>query len=174
MDVVEFEHFARTKSGHTARIFGVADVCMDAMEEGSLSVIAKQRGYCLWENFTLTPDQCALVQRERLRASMLWRWGTCVRWTRRCAFTVPYLVSEDPDAMAALSRIEFLWQDLDAVQAYLNLRTRAYDVVDSDASQAWMRSPGMHNDMEWVAAEVARRRQWFTGLRRAWLLKAVE
>jgi hypothetical protein len=28
-------------------------------------------------------------------------------------------------------------------------------------------------DVEWVAAEVVRRRQWMTGLRRAWLLAVV-
>jgi hypothetical protein len=105
---------------------------------------------------TLTPNQwsrvSALLQRQRLPASFLWRFKTCVRWTRRSAFEKSYLVSEDPFATVALTRIEFLWQDLDTVQAWLQ-DTR-------------------HDDVEWVAAEVDRRRQWFTGLRRAWLLAA--
>jgi hypothetical protein len=64
------------------------------------------------------------------------------------------LVTEDPVAIAALTQIEFLWQDLDAVQA-------------------WMKSPAagcFDVEVEWITAEMGRRQEWLTGLRRAWLL----
>jgi hypothetical protein len=157
MDVVEFEHFARTERGYTGTC-GVVDVCMDAMEEGTLSVIAKQWGYCLWEFYIFRVDQwarvCALLQRNQLPPSLLWEL-TYVRYIKRNAGSGEVdLVSQCPDAMAALLQIEFLWQDLDAVQA-------------------WLKSPSARCNVEWVAAEVARRRQWFTGLRRAWLSAVV-
>jgi hypothetical protein len=159
MDVVNFEHFARTERGYTGTC-GVVDVCMDAMEEGTLSVIAKQWGYCLWEFFILTTDQwaraCALLQRHRLPPSLLWEL-TYIRYIKRNAGSKEVdWVSQCPDAMAALLQIEFLWQDLDAVQAWL---------------EKWLRG---RLNVEWVGAEVARRRQWSTGLRRAWLLTAVK
>ena len=148
MDFFEFEHFARTENGSD-----IVNACMDAMEEGSLPVIAKEYGYYLWEIYIQTPDQwarlCALLQRNQCPPRLLWRLHTYTRWTRRnnCS------VHDNPVAMSALTRIEFLWQDLDAVQAYVdNL------------------SPTDRLDLKWAAVEVARRRQWFAGLRRTWLL----
>ena len=169
---VSFFSFAETQKNFTGTCT-VVDVCLDAMEKGMLPVVAEQRGYYLWEYFYLTTDQvarvCALLKRRRLPPCLLWTWGIHMPWTRRYALTKPYyLVTEDPVAIAAtlrrqvsegcLTQIEFLWQDLDAVQA-------------------WMKSPvaGCRLDVEvkWVAAEVARRRQWFSGLRRTWLLAVV-
>ena len=144
---------------HTFRVFAqstradylgpdsvVVDVCLHAMEEDILSAIATERGHhFLWEYYILTTDQwartCALLQRHRLPSSLLWTLQTRLHCT----------LQQYADAVSALPRIEFMWQDLDAVQAYLNAHPHC-------------------EDMKWVAAEVARRRQWFTGLRRAWLL----
>ena len=101
---VGFEHFARTQKGCTVPN-SVVDVCMDAMQEGTLSVIAKN--WYLWEYFTLKRDQwarlCALVQRHRLPPTLLWRLQSGVRWTRHPGCVEIYLVSECPDAIAALS-----------------------------------------------------------------------
>ena len=153
MDVFQFEHFARTENGSD-----IVNACMDAMEEGSLPVIAKEYGYYLWEIYILTVDEwarlCALLQRNQCPPRLLWRLHTCVRWTMTDCFSFSKkkcIVDDNPVAMSALPQIEFLWQDLDAVQAYINLK-----------------SPTSH--VGWVAAEVGRRRQWLTGLRRAWLL----
>ena len=145
---VSFYSFAATQKNFTGTCT-VVDVCLDAMEKGMLPVVAKHCGYYLWEYFYLTTDQvarvCALLKQRRLPPCLLWIWGM-------------YLVSQYPDAIAALTQIEFLWQDLDAVQA-------------------WMKSHAArcHLDVEvkCVAAEVGRRRQWFSGLRRAWLLAVV-
>ena len=153
MDGVKFEYFAETRNDYTG-CESVVDVCLHAMEEAALPVVAQHWGFYLWEYFTLTTDQwarlCALLQRQRLPASLLWRSINRMRWTKRSALEKPYLVSEDPDAMAALSRIEFLWHDLDAVQAWLFKYARF--------------------SVGWIVAEVCRRRQWSTGLRRQWLL----
>jgi hypothetical protein len=155
MNGLTFYSFAQTSQGPPT----IVDVCLDAMEKGMLPVVAEQWGYCLWEYFTLTTDQwvrvCALLQRHRLPPRLLWRIKTRVHWTRWTASTRGCLVSSDPDAVAALSRIEFLWQDLDAVHAWVNCRPYSCDSV------------------EWVEGEVWRRRWWLTGLRRAWLLAAL-
>jgi hypothetical protein len=154
MEVCSFRGFAQTRKDYTGP-YSVVDVCLHAMEEGTLSVIAKAWKYSLWEFCIMSVDQwvrmCALLQRHRLPSSLCWRVGTNLRLTRRAAVAEPILVFEDSDAIAALTRIEFLWQDLDAVQAYIIIKSRTFDV-------------------EWVAAEVDRRRQWFAGLRRTWLL----
>ena len=152
-----FCSFAKTRKDYTGP-HSVEDVCLHAMEESVLPVIASVWGLFLWEYFTLTTDQwvrvCALLQRRRLPSCLLWR-KTDVLWTRRTASAKICLVSSDPDAVAALTRIEFLWQDLDAVHAWVNSR------------------PYSSDNVEWVEGEVCRRRRWFTGLRRAWLLAAL-
>jgi hypothetical protein len=136
-----FRVFAqRTRADYLGPDSVVVDVCLHAMEEGILSAIATERGHhFLWEYYILTTDQlartCALLQRHRLPSSLLWTLQTRLHCT-----------------LHALTRIEFLWQDLDAVDVWVHFMRHRYC------------------DVEWVAAEVARRRQWFTGLRRAWLL----
>jgi len=156
MDGVKFEHFAGTRNDYTGRE-SVVDVCLHAMKEGTLSLTANQWEKYLWELYDLTTDQlarvCVLLQRQRLPASLLWRSINRMHWTKRSALEKSHLVSEDPDAMAALSRIEFLWHDLDAVQAWLFTYARC--------------------SVGWIVAELDRRRQWFTGLRRQWLLAAL-
>ena len=129
----------------------IVDVCLHAMEEGRLPVIVKQCRYYLWEYYILTVDQwvriCALLQQNRFSPCLLWRLQiTYVRWVRRTAFV----------GVAVLTGIEFLWQDLDAVQAYVDHLSPA----------------ARYDHVEWIVAELDRRRQWFTGLRRTWLLAA--
>ena len=156
MAPLHFHSFAKTQKDYTGPD-SVVDVCLHAMEEGKLRVTVKQSVYYLWEYFTLTTDQwgrlCALLQRQRLPPSFLWK-SAYVRYTKRTGSKDVDLISHCPDAVAALSQIEFLWQDLDAVNAWVHSMRRGCDV-------------------EWVAAEVGRRRQWSIGLRRAWLLVAV-
>jgi hypothetical protein len=76
METFQFERFARTEKCWLGTSDTV-DVCMDAMEEGMLPVIAKQWGfYYLWEFYSLRTDQwarlCGLLQRNRLPQSLLW------------------------------------------------------------------------------------------------------
>ena len=160
MDVFVFEHFARTEKGCTGTC-GVVNVCLDAMEEGTLSLTAEQSGHCLWEIYILEVYQwariCALLQQRRLSPGLLWRpektW--VYFWVRPRIESGKSFFSEDSIAVTALTQIEFLWQDLDAVQAFLQNSRPHWKYV------------------QWVAAEVARRRGWFSGLRRAWLLTVV-
>jgi hypothetical protein len=159
MEVVSFRVFAQTQKDYTGPD-SVVDVCLHAMEEGILTVFAKQMGYLfLWELCIMTPGQwartCALVEHHRLPSRLCWRFPTGVYCTWDTTLETSCLVSHVPDAMAALTRIEFLWQDLDAVEAYISIKSLTSTI-----------------DIEWVAVEVARRRQWFAGLRRAWLLTA--
>ena len=154
--------FAQTEKEFTGSVVSVVDVCLHAMVRGTLPVITKQMGYLfLWELFILTTDQwartCALLQRHRLPPSLLWTLKTRVECTWRSISKETCMISEVPVAVTALSRIEFLWQDLDAVDAWL--------------CSIFMRLG--YCDVEWVAAEVARRRQWFAGLCRTWLLAVV-
>ena len=156
MEAYFFHVFAQAQKDYTGPD-SVVDVCLHAMEEGTLSVIAKACGYSLWEFFILSVDQwvrmCALMQHHRLPSRLCWALGTKLHWTMRGASAEVTWVFEDPVAVAALTRIEFLWQDLDAVQAYLYIRSS--------------------HRVEWVGAEVDRRRQWFAGLRRAWVLAVI-
>ena len=135
------------------------DACIRAMEGGKLSVLAKQYGeWYLWETFALTVDQvkrtCALLQQKRLPPSLLWRPISSVpELTRSQTSFICLHVHNDPVVMSALSRIEFLWQDLQAVEAWLDDHHHA--VIT-----------------QWVQAEVNRRR-WLTSPRRAWLAAVV-
>jgi hypothetical protein len=82
------------------------DACIGAMEQGTLNVCAQEHvsGTFLWEyyNYTLTVDHiariCALLQRRRLPPSLLWR--------KRLLITTN-------TSIAALSHIDYMWQDLD-------------------------------------------------------------
>jgi len=69
---VSFYSFAGTRKNYTG-CESVVDVCLHAMEEGTLSLTANQWEKYLWEYFSLTPDQlahvCALLQLQRLPAS---------------------------------------------------------------------------------------------------------
>lgn len=59
--------------------------------------------------------------------------------------------------MNTLCDMEYLWQDLDAVEAWMEfMKSRMYLI-----------------HIQWVAEEVDRRRQWFAGLCRAWLAAVV-
>ncbi len=136
----------------------IVDACIHAMENGRLSVFAQEAGLYLWEYFSFTVDQtariCALLQRQRLPSSLLWRPFTTLPLSVKPGRNMgPIKVVKDPDTMSALSQIEFLWQDLDEVQA-------------------WLDDSPHHLKLEWIAAEVDRRR-WLMNPRRAWLAAVV-
>ncbi len=138
--------------------FTTVDACICAMEDGKLSVLAKHYGeWYLWETFTLTVDQvrrtCALLQQKRLAPSLLWRPISSVpELTLSQTSFICLHVYKDPVTISVLSKIEFLWQDLGAVEAWLH----HHHAVNT----------------QWVQAEVNRRR-WLTSPRRAWLAAVV-
>lgn len=140
------------------------DEYMDAMEEGRRPVVAQQNGYYAWERFILTMDQwtriCGLLQRQRLPSSLLWRPRMQQSWCRisRDDFCCG-MVYRIPGAVSALCQIEYLWQDLDAVQTWLNTEEKLPYTVQ--------------RRLDWVKEEVDQRRQWLTGLCRGWLLAVV-
>jgi hypothetical protein len=59
----------------------------------------------------------------------------------------------DPDAIATLVQIEYLWTDLNAVDKFCHLHFR--------------------RTVAWIADEVNQRRRWAAGLARAWLAAVV-
>ncbi len=139
------------------------DACIGAMEGGVFPVDAKhkQNGLYLWEYFILTTDQwariCVLLQTLRLPPRLLWRpkWISTICWTRSRNNFLAYFVSRDFAAMITLCHMEYLWQDLDAVEAWMEFMK--FETVS----------------IQWVADEVDRRRRWFSGPRRAWLAAIV-
>ena len=62
--------------------------------------------------------------------------------------------------ITAFSQMDYLWQDLDVVDAWIERE---------QTTRAARDIPRIH----WVQAEVDRRRQWLTGLRAAWLRAVV-
>jgi hypothetical protein len=146
----------------------IVDACIRAMEEGTLSVTAQgSKGrYYLWETYILTVDQwariCALLQRHRLPPGLLWRdsvynaaYFTMAKLDMCCHF-----VNEIPTTIDTLCRIDYLWRDLDAVDAWIKREQTSQ--VTTDVSR-----------MYWVQAEVVHRRQWLAELRVAWLRAVV-
>jgi hypothetical protein len=135
----------------------IVDACIHAMENGRLSVLCQEAGLYLWEYFVFTVDQtartCALLQRQRLPSSLLWSLGTSLQsFVRPRPGMAIMQVAKDPVTMSALSQIDFLWQDLQAVEAWLH------------------HHHGVNT--QWVQAEVDRR-QWLMNPRRAWLAAVV-
>ena len=138
----------------------IVDACIYAMEEGTLSVTAQggKGRYYLWETYILTVDQwariCALLQRHRLSPGLLWRGSlfSPAYYTRVKLDMCCHFVNEIPTTIDTLGRIDYLWQDLDAVDAWIKRQ------VTTDISR-----------MYWVQAEVFHRRQWLAELRAAWL-----
>lgn len=74
-----------------------------------------------------------------------------------------HFVNEIPTTIDTLGRIDYLWQDLDAVDAWIKREKTSR--VSTDIPDI----PRMY----WVQAEVDRRRQWLAGLRVAWLRAVV-
>jgi hypothetical protein len=144
----------------------VVDACIRAMEGGRLPVLAQDAGLYLWEYFVFTVDQtariCALLHQRWLPPSLLWR----------SHFSRPHLFSKsrtvldvsfvwtDPVAMSTLSNIEFLWQDLQVVKAWIHGQPPVFNKIEKAKA-------------DWINAEVDKRQQWFAGARRAWLAAVV-
>jgi len=157
-DIVQHQHF----DCEDDKLWAIRDACIDAMEEGTLPVTAlggKGR-YYLWENYILTVDQwariCALLQRHRLPPSLLWK-GHSVAYN---VLLDRDILNVNPVIAAALSCIDYLWQDLDVIDAWIEREQTTHATRDI---------PRIH----WVQAEVDRRRQWLAGLRAAWLRAVV-
>lgn len=83
----------------------IVDACLDAMEEGTLHVCAKnyQRKY-LWVFFNMDPRQwmrlCALLQRHGIPSSIVWQ---------DFEFHPP----------GCLEELEYLWTDLDSMRTFM-------------------------------------------------------
>ena len=162
-DIVQHQHF----DCEDDKFWAIRDACIDAMEEGTLPVIAQGRkNQCyLWEMYILTVDQwariCALLQRHRLPPGLL--------WGRDSMHSVAYYILSgrhieftctNSATITAFSQMDYLWQDLDVVDAWIERE---------QTTRAARDIPRIH----WVQAEVDRRRQWLTGLRAAWLRAVV-
>ena len=123
-----------------------ADACLGGMEEGELDVLA-QNFFChyLWEEFSLLPRQW-----QRLCAILHQRRiPSSILWHKMTR------VHDEPE----LADIEYMWEDLATVQFVLTL---------------WRKQVGKSSSLDWIERELERRRAWFTGLRRVWLLAALK
>ena len=131
---------------------GCVDWCIDAMERGALSVCFRNSdGYYLWENFVLSISHWVRLCRLRPPVCDLWGIKSTIELTRYdwgAKWT-----GDDPDAIATLVQMEYLWTDLDAVDKFCHLQLR--------------------RRVAWIADEVNQRRRWAAGLRRAWLAAVV-
>ncbi len=156
------KHFVSYHEEYLATV----DACVHAMEGGLLPVTSQQNRLFLWDFHVLTMDQlarvCVLLQQHRLPVSLLWTPKMGVLFLIKMRTAVGYVyVYKDPDTISALSTMEFLWQDLEAAEAW---------IADRKKRTAGGLTIGV---VEWVTAEVDRRRQWSVGLRRAWLVASV-
>ena len=126
------------------------------MERGALPVCASTNDGYLWETFILSTSHWDRICNLRpTPVSHLWTMkSTILLRSRGCEDAS--LTADDPDAIAALVQIEYLWTDLDAVEDFC--RKSFFDVGCSKKS------------IGWIIDEVSQRRQWATGLRRAWLV----
>ena len=137
-----------------------ADWCIGAMERGALPVCAKNSyGYYLWEHFILSTSHWVRICCLRPPACHLWtaRSTIALKSFGGCA---SQLTSEDPDAIAALVQIEYLWTDLDAVENYCRQRFQ-------------LRGYWRQKSIGWIVDEMERRR-WAAGLRRTWLAAVIQ
>ena len=157
MDSFKFSDLVQQDKEHGVRniekYLAVISACINAMEGGLLPVTAQQNGLFLRDGYILPPDKlarlCVLLQQHRLPASLLWKPKMGALF---------YFGGLDVAKAKDLADIEFLWQDLEAVEAWIDDRTKG--IITTGA-------------FDWVTAEVDRRRQWSVGLRRAWLVAAV-
>ena len=156
--------FSHVDTGSPEDCCAFVDVCLDAMEVGKLSVLAKHNKLYLWEYVFFSVDQwvrvCALLQRTRLVPRLLWSEHGNVCWVRSRVDSSLHYVTEDPVARAVLCEMEYLWQDLHAVQKWI--KSRRFSPL------LWFSW-----DYQWVQAEVEQRLQWSAGLRVAWLRAVV-
>jgi hypothetical protein len=149
-----FYAFAEARLGRTILFQHeyTVDACLDGMEEGELDVFSKNRFFCyFWEQFMLLPLQwvrlCAILQRQGIASSILWSI-----WSR-------FGLADPPE----LGDNEYMWEDLESIQSFLTLRLDFFEKYQV----------GKSNSLDWIERELERRRAWFTGLRRVWLLAAV-
>jgi hypothetical protein len=127
----------------------VTIACIKAMEQGLMDVHTMNNCGCyLWE-YTMSVECwiriCALQpDPEKL-------------WTSRTAL----VRDSSPQEVLALTRIEYLWENLDVVEASVRRWKK-------------MGSLWLAGKIFWIEREVQRRRQvWHLSIRRAWLLAVV-
>ena len=153
MEVTRFNYFYQLVPVDVFVMPRVAwsDWCIGAMERGTLPVCLKSsRERYLWDDYVLTTSQWDRICRLRPPLSDLWNINSLISFTS-CRGSFRW-TAEDPDTVATLVQIEYLWTDLEAVDRFLN--TKSIKV-------------------QWIADEVDQRRQWAAGLRRAWLAAVV-
>ncbi len=139
----------------------LTEAIVHAMEPNTMPVTSQTNdGYFLWEFFPLTMTAWLRIFKlmELHHASeshLLWTKYSNILFTQTSTSNGGYHeVWKDPTAVSTLTQVEYLWRDLDAVQAFVDF-------------------PGKPKRCDWVRAELCRRKQWLTGLRRAWLVSFV-
>jgi hypothetical protein len=156
-DIVQHKHFDCEHD----KFWAIVDACIDAMEEGTLPVTAQgsRSDHYLWETYILSVDQwtriCALLQRHRLPPRLFWRCSG-VHSVAYYILSGRYVVDINPATIAAFSQMDYLWQDLDVVDVWIQRQQTSRATTDIAR-------------IHWVQSEVVRRRQWLTGLRATWL-----
>lgn len=148
---------------HSGVFADITEAIVHAMEANTMSVTSRSNdGYFLWEFFPLTMTGWLRIFKlmelhHPSESHLLWTKSSGILFTQTSTSNGGYHeVWKDPTAVSTLAQVEYLWRDLDAVQAF----------VDVDF-------PGKPKRCDWVRAELCRRKQWLTGLRRAWLVSFV-
>lgn len=125
-----------------------ADVCLEAMEQGDLPVCSLNQSGChLWEWYAMKSDQWVRVCALRPPVHLLWRKNSKV-------------IAAVMDGGVHLGDVGYLWQDLDAAQAFV----KWWD---------YEKHPYIVARRQWIAAQVQEWRVWQTSLRRTWLLATI-
>jgi hypothetical protein len=150
MSHFNFYEYIRTKQKLPwGELLPTAEVCLKDMEQGLLPTCVRDNdGRYLWSALCMSVEQWIRLCNLGPPPSLLWVPQSYIVFTLSGFYLRP---ETNPETIAALGEIEYLWQDLDAAEAFL------HSTVFPSRPKAW------------IAAEVQRRRQWMGGLRRAWL-----
>jgi hypothetical protein len=147
-----FDLYARNRLGVTFAVGLVperkcVEVCIAAMESGDLPVCSVNlAGKHLWSTYFLTPDDWIRICRLRPPLTLLWGRSSKIVFVWDGDFA-------NAAHIAALRQIDYLWQDLEAVQAYA----------------------AFYGYVLWLSKEVRNRALWRSSdeLRRAWMTAVV-
>jgi hypothetical protein len=121
------------------------EVCIAAMESGDLPVCSRNsNGDLLWSTYCLTIGDWIRICRLRPPLELVWAAQSKILFSCTGDFADAYDVAE-------LRTIDYLWQDLQAVQAFA----------------------ACHGHVSWISQELALRVSWSKQLRRAWIAAVV-
>ena len=143
LNVVTFG-LSRLRAQGVTSVVGCNDciyACVDAMECGDLDVDVRfNDGFYIWDYYCIYVDVCMLRRVCALNPNLKVFWRSSCRAHKMIHYPENLL------------QVEYLWQDLQLVHAYLQSHGQQFPVIQ---------------------AELSRRLEWRDSTRRAWLLAVV-